>query len=124
MKVSYWVNANLRDKYFEGYRPSDLVVRAGVIEIEAGDDRTVCERAFALLNRDDRPFGQTAPSMSVGDVVEIDDIAGDHDRPGHRYYAVEPMGFRRLLLPPIEFWPEDTNKTCFATVCSLADSVG
>jgi hypothetical protein len=100
VEVRYLVNANLRNKYF-GWQDGDQLIHAGTIGVEAGptdDGKAVCEKAFAILNRDDRPFGRTAPSLSVGDVLALWDV----------HYACEPVGFRRVevdadkvLVPPL-----------------------
>jgi hypothetical protein len=65
----------------------------GTIEIDSvEDENTVPEKIFHKHNMDDRPDGQSAPSLSVGDVVLI---KGDD---GQVAWTVEGMGWRRLDL--------------------------
>lgn len=54
-------------------------------------NETIAEEMFRLLNRDDRPNGKVAPSMSVGDVVTIE------DEDGPRSLAVRGIGFDLLV---------------------------
>lgn len=55
-----------------GYVAGDPLMDAGTTEVETDDALTACERAFMFWNRDDRPNGATAPSLSMGDVVRLD----------------------------------------------------
>lgn len=48
----------------------------------------LCETIFVKHNRDDRPDGQTAPSLSVGDVIQIGEVA----------FTVERFGFTQVSL--------------------------
>lgn len=104
-RVGYLVNLNLRDKFFGYTASTDTLAYAGEILVGVADapgdhDLIVCEEAFVELNRDDRPFGHTAPSLSVGDVLSI---AGGN-LPGTRYYSCDSRGFSKIE-PPIETIP-------------------
>lgn len=94
--IRYLCNINA-PKFVIGYRPEHEVVEAGVIEeITANDDLEACERAFMYWNRDDRPNGQTAPSLSVGDVVHLQyGINGEVDK----YFACVDVGFEPITRP-------------------------
>lgn len=118
-RLTYLVNGNLRDKGW-GYTHGDLMIVAGTLDVSMPDanDIYVCEWAFEKLNRDDRPFGQTAPSMSVGDVVCI--TGGD--LPGHRYYACDRVGFLHLPQTPIEFVPSP-GVSCADVVHAIIDKI-
>lgn len=116
-RITYLVNGNLRDKFF-GYTPGDMMVLAGELKVSTESDEQACEWAFETLNRDDRPFGQTAPSMSVGDIVCLSGGA----RPGHRYYACDRVGFVRLEAPPIEFVPSP-GITCADVLHDIVDDI-
>lgn len=81
-------------KFLEGYQPEHEVVEAGVIDqIDAADELEACERAFMYWNRDDRPNGQTAPSLSVGDVVHLVSRGRDH------YFKCVDVGFEPIDAP-------------------------
>lgn len=43
---------------------------------------------YRLLNEPTRPTGEFTHSMSVGDLIEVD----------QEYYQVAPMGFKRVLI--------------------------
>lgn len=43
---------------------------------------------YQFLNEDDRPTREFTHSMSVGDVIEVDE----------EYYQVAPMGFKKVLM--------------------------
>lgn len=81
-------------KFIEGYLPEHEVAEAGVIEeITTDTALDACERAFMYWNRDDRPNGRTAPSLSVGDVVHLEHPDGD------LYYACIDIGFASINAP-------------------------
>lgn len=117
-RVGYLVNTNLRDKFF-GYQPSDHIVYAGELILDScgTDDAWVCEEAFRILNLDDRPFGQTAPSLSVGDVVAV----SGGGIPGVRYYTCARSGFAAIDTP-IETFPRH-GETCADELHWAADRI-
>jgi hypothetical protein len=70
-------------KWFDGYQSGDHLVRGYSGQSGEGLAEEVLEQIFAKHNRDDRPDGQQAPSLSVGDVVRLDS----------QYWAVQAAGF-------------------------------
>lgn len=54
----------------------------------------VLDAIFARHNRDDRPDGQLAPSLSVGDVIAL-----DFTGPGARFFSVDSFGFTEVEGP-------------------------
>ena len=93
---------NLDAMFSRPYQPGDTLVRgwAGTIEVDdlvgaTLDDngtmalfdpmrvlRAGAAKVFAAHNRDERPDGFTAPSLSVGDVVQFGEVALSVDRRG------------------------------------------
>jgi hypothetical protein len=76
MNVHYRLWHNRDSHYVRGYARPDGILRGyeGTIEVPqhpADPTRAICEAIFARHNSDDRPDGATAPSLSVGDVVEV-----------------------------------------------------
>ena len=53
------------------------------VDVPAGSVIDMLNAAFALTNRDDRPFGNKVCSTSIGDILSVDD----------RCFIVEPCGF-------------------------------
>ena len=76
--------------YADGYDPKRAVLVESMLSpmnmSVAGDDFAACEQVFYLMNRDERENGQYERSLSVGDVVAVED----------RFYAVADMGFVRV----------------------------
>lgn len=107
--LTYYCNLNLREKFF-GYRPAHIVVPAGVTTVDNDDRSAVLAHAFAYWNADDRPNGQTAPSLSVGDVVEI-----VWDGGAHGWYACDRFGWSQISEPAI-FAPDDPADTPAALI--------
>jgi hypothetical protein len=71
------------------YERGDRLVRdhLGTIDVEPAEDVTViAERLFARHNRDGRPVRHRCPSMSVGDVIVIGELA----------LSVAGVGFHRV----------------------------
>ena len=56
----------------------------------------VLDAIFARHNRDDRPDGQLAPSLSVGDVIAL-----DFADPGVRFFSVDSFGFTEVEGPQL-----------------------
>lgn len=88
-KVTYFCNI-MPSKFLLGYAEGALLMDAGTAEFEADDVHHACELAFMFWNRDDRPNGRTAPSMSTGDVARVDDGDVITD------WAAERIGFRPI----------------------------
>lgn len=86
MNGTYWCNLNLRDKYF-GYKDADDLVYVGELEVNDPED------AWEKFNRHDTAVPvldeAEAPSMSVGDVLELDGS----------WYAVASLGFKEIETP-------------------------
>ncbi|MFZ4431624.1 MAG: YodL domain-containing protein [Microthrixaceae bacterium] len=90
--VNYRLYHNVsRDRWF-GYTEDDPVfldaTRFAVEGDPSGPEPIVLDVIYARHNRDDRPDGRYAPSLSVGDVIALDADG--------RYFAVESFGFRLL----------------------------
>jgi hypothetical protein len=78
--IRYKLHHNLSARFMRPANQGDLVIEGYEGTIEANpNDRTKtapCDAVFARHNRDDRPDGRTAPSLSVGDLVTITDTDG------------------------------------------------
>lgn len=75
---AYTNYTNVDAGYLRPYVPGDRLVRgySGTIDVDPTEAATViAERLFVRHNRDDRPDAPLCPSMSVGDVVVIGEIA-------------------------------------------------
>lgn len=93
--IDYTNWTNMTSLFRRGYTAGDRLVRGwqGTVEVddEVGVTRdddgkmvlfnpvkvfvAAAEILFMRHNRDDRPDGQMCPSMSVGDLAELDDVA-------------------------------------------------
>lgn len=92
-----------------GYQPGDrlrCVYECDAFMPETGEPKEkfcrIAENMFEMFNRDDRPNGQYAKSMSVGDVVQIN--YGD----GRVFLACASLGFVEVEDPgdiANEFFP-------------------
>lgn len=94
MRVYVFENTSLDPmKSIHGFTPGHpLRLAYASSQDRAGrTNETVAEEMFGLLNRDDRPNGKVAPSMSVGDVVTIEDEDGPCS------LAVRGVGFDSLV---------------------------
>jgi len=84
MKVNVYINDWKNRRMSGGYAPGDPLTLALSFEAEAGSALDLCDLVFAALNRDGlSPLGsldvariaayhQVYPSLSVGDIVEVD----------------------------------------------------
>jgi len=90
MKFEIWSNvSSRRDRFFTGYDPADTMKKSWEDVLNLSPNVSVSyilEKLFQKFNQDDRPNGQTAHSLSIGDVVVLDGKA----------YAVGTIGFREL----------------------------
>jgi hypothetical protein len=80
--IAYTNYTNLDARFGRGYEPGDRLVKGwtGEIDVTAFEHLDeiavpILEAIFARHNRDDRPDGRLCPSMSVGDVIVIAEIA-------------------------------------------------
>jgi len=75
--LAYSNYTNVSHPFLRGYEPGDTLVAGwtGTIAADTLDVHQLAERLFERHNRDDRPDGQICPSMSVGDVVVIGEVA-------------------------------------------------
>ena len=63
-------------------------------DILSGESPRVLDAIFARHNRDDRPDGPYAPSLSVGDVIVLDFGTGRD-----RFFSVDSFGFTEVEGP-------------------------
>jgi hypothetical protein len=78
VQLAYTNHTNVDAGYLRPYEPGDRLVRgySGTIDIDPTEPATaIAERLFVRHNRDDRPDALLCPSMSVGDVVVMGEIA-------------------------------------------------
>jgi hypothetical protein len=80
--IDYRILHNLDARFSRPYQSGDRLADGYVGRHAANDLTAVCEEVFAIHNRDDRPDGKSAPSMSVGDVVIAGETAFSVDRFG------------------------------------------
>lgn len=84
--TTYTLWTNLDSGFRRAYAGGDRVVRGFFSHVDLDDitdDLVMCEEIWQRHNRDNRPDGHTAPSLSVGDVIEFP----------HASYSVSAMGF-------------------------------
>ena len=68
----YRIYHNLTAMFQRPYEHGDVLVCGHSGDVERYDTpEQTCDAVFAIHNRDDRPDGKTAPSLSVGDVVSL-----------------------------------------------------
>jgi len=99
--VNVYYNENVRSSFVLGYQKSDpLKMSSVVIFPDADSPEEAANVVWTLLNRDDRPNGDTERSLSVGDVVKII-VPPTHvkDWPEEVWLAVEIVGWKRIDNP-------------------------
>lgn len=98
MTTPYRLFHNLgRDRWY-GYIPdAPLWVDPTTYTIPS-DNGNRLDAIYARHNRDDRPDGRIAPSLSVGDVIAVYPAAPD-DTPDPLFYAVADIGFAPIATP-------------------------
>lgn len=72
--IIYDIFHNIDARWMRAYEPTDRLIEgwSGRFDNRDIDDvNSACDVIFAMHNRDDRPDGQLAPSLSVGDVVKL-----------------------------------------------------
>lgn len=78
VRVAYTNYTNVDARFARPDQPGDRLARgySGTIDVRGGEPvEDIPERLFARHNRDDRPDGQLCPSLSVGDVVVVAEVA-------------------------------------------------
>ena len=88
MHITYTLWTNTSSGFRRSYAPGDTIVRGHQGVVTADSITEAAELVFRRHNADDRPDGRSAPSMSIGDVVEFADMA----------LSVEPIGFTTVTL--------------------------
>ena len=93
---TYTNYTNLDSHYDRPYEPGDRLVRGwtGIVDQRdvsfANGLREIAEDIFARHNMDNRPDGQMCPSMSVGDVIVIGEVAMSVARTGFEVVNLDP----------------------------------
>lgn len=93
MHLTYRLLHNLDAEFSRPYQPGDRLAEgyAGVIAVgEQPRTPAICDAIYARHNADDRPDGQCAPSLSVGDVIVLGEVA----------YSVASFGFLDVQINP------------------------
>lgn len=84
MKVNVYINGSKSRFASRSYKPSDLLTLALTFEAEAESPLVLCDQVFAALNCDTpapvgtldrtriKAYRKVFPSLSVGDIVEVD----------------------------------------------------
>jgi hypothetical protein len=80
--VDYRILHNLDARFTRPYQHGDRLADGYAGCMTAADLKAVPGEVFATHNRDDRPDGRSAPSLSVGDVIIIGETAVSVDRFG------------------------------------------
>jgi len=89
--LTYTNYTNLDAGYWRPYEPGDRLVKGWTGDVEVVAELTATqtlELLFARHNHDDRPDGRLCPSMSIGDVVIIGEVA----------WSVASIGFVRVAV--------------------------
>ena len=92
---------NIDSHFGRAYQPGDRLVRGwqGRMSFQPGDDvELIAERLFYRHNMDDRPDGRMCPSMSVGDVIVIGEVA----------VSVASLGFQVVQLDAADLITDKT----------------
>jgi hypothetical protein len=93
---TYTNYTNIDASFCRPYEPGDRLVKGWSGEIDmiwiTGGFDEVVEVIYSLHNRDDRPDGRLCPSMSIGDVVIVGEIA----------VSVASIGFVRVAVDPAD----------------------
>ena len=80
--ADYHILHNLDARFGRPYRQGDRLANGHTGQVTAVDPAHFADLVFAIHNRDDRPDGKTAPSLSVGDVIIVGETAVSVDRMG------------------------------------------
>ena len=94
-QISYSLYTNVDGGFMKPYQRGERLADGYSGKIEAADETWVTlERIFVRHNMDDRPDGQTNPSLSVGDVV----VLGNGEA-----WSVNDAGFVQVEVDPADF---------------------
>ena len=104
-ELSYTNYTNVSRPFMRGYEPGDTLIAgwSGTLTVDTTwvtDVKALAERLFVIHNRDDRPDGAMCPSMSVGDVCVIGEIA----------LTVEDIGFQVCTIDRADIDTEHTYR--------------
>lgn len=97
--IDYTLFHNIDGGFQRGYQPGDRLATGWTDTITSEHTLTdpevahLAEWLFNRHNRDDRPDGRTAPSLSVGDVITI----------GHLQLTVQREGFTTTTVNPDDY---------------------
>ena len=86
--VTYTNYTNMDSRFMRGYEKGDTLVRGYTGTIDALD--SAADAIYMKHNRDDRPDGQMCPSLSMGDVINIDG----------KWVTVLDFGFGEVTVDP------------------------
>ena len=96
MNTSYTLWTNLDSRFRGQYEAGSHRLVRGYMsttpleqDSDDRDDLLLCEEIWQLHNRDNRPDGQMAPSLSVGDVIELP--GGSYSVCGEGFAQVEML---------------------------------
>jgi hypothetical protein len=101
------------DRILSTYRPGDELVKSSYQVSYSWESWThdvpverimvaACDRAFALLNADDRPNGHSERSMCMGDVARVS--TGEHTA----WFSCEDIGWKSIPEPQEEAITDET----------------
>jgi len=95
--MNYTIFHNLDAGFSRGYQQGDRLVKGheGDVDVSVRTTSVGLNAVYERHNRDDRPDGQTAPSLSVGDVVLLGETA----------FTVAWAGFDRVDVDPDDLVP-------------------
>lgn len=91
--MRYMLFHNVSDDRFDGYKPGAAVWSEGIAYTVDATPEQALDAVFHRHNMPDRPDGQVAPSLSVGDVIF------DVDESGWQWFAVADIGFMPIDPP-------------------------
>lgn len=69
--IRYQIFHNVSARFMRGAVPGDVLIRGWEGTLDVSPEGSAFEAVFRQHNRDSRPDGRQAPSLSVGDVVVI-----------------------------------------------------
>jgi hypothetical protein len=95
--MRYEILHNIDAMFIRGYEPGDRLIRGYTGTLTTGETPPATERIFAIHNRDDRPDGKDAPSLSVGDVVVL---TPGRSKSRRYWFTCLPAGWREIKTIP------------------------
>jgi hypothetical protein len=97
LKYQIWSNTSRRpERFLSGYQVGDTMKMSWEGDLHGlVSTPELLEHLFEMFNRDERPNGQIAHSLSIGDVVVLDGVA----------FAVVAIGFAAVapFTPVIDY---------------------